>query len=86
LQEKREKQRLQLEQEARGESMDNASTKSSIPITEPESKIELMQKLMSVISVEKIPGIMAVRKGRVSCMLQNEFPLISDQNFPSRIY
>jgi predicted Zn-dependent peptidase len=78
FQEKREKQRLQLEQEARGESEDNASTKSSISITEPESKIELMQKLMTVISVEKIPGIMAVRKGRVSCLPPEEIPLISN--------
>ena len=76
LKEKREKQRLQLELEARGESEDTGSTKSSISINEPETQSELMVKLLALLSLEKIPGMMAVRKGRVSnfwlcCDLKN---------------
>lgn len=56
-----------MEQEARGESEDAGSTKSSISITEPESQNDLLLKLLGLLSVEKIPGMMAVRKGRVSC-------------------
>lgn len=66
LREKREKQRLQMEQEARGDSEDAGSTKSSISINEPETQNDLMGKLLSQLSVEKVPGMMAVRKGRVS--------------------
>jgi hypothetical protein len=66
FQEKREKQRLQMEQEARADGDDSASTKSSISINEPESHSDLMTKLLASLSIEKIPGMMAVRKGRVS--------------------
>lgn len=59
-----------MEQEARERDSEDASvggsTKSSISITEPESKSELQAKLLSLLVIEKIPGIMAVRKGRVS--------------------
>ena len=47
-------------------SEDPASTKSSISLNEPETQAELMTKMLAMISIEKIPGIMAVRKGRVS--------------------
>jgi hypothetical protein len=72
-QEKREKQRLQLEQEAKDRQSDlddtsAGSTKSSISINEPESQSELMAKFMALLTIEKIPGIMAVRKGRVSAL------------------
>lgn len=68
LKEKREKQRLQMEQEARERDSEDASgsAKSSISINEPETHSDLQTKLLAVIVIEKIPGIMAVRKGRVS--------------------
>lgn len=70
FQEKREKQRLQLEQEARERDSEDASisgsTKSSISITEPETQSDLQTKLQALLVIEKIPGILVVRKGRVS--------------------
>lgn len=41
------------------------STKSSISLQEPETQSELMVKLLAILSIEKIPGVLAVRKGRV---------------------
>lgn len=54
-----------MEQEARGDSEDTASTKSSISINEPDTQIDLLAKLLAMISLEKVAGMMAVRKGRV---------------------
>lgn len=56
-----------MEQEARErDSEDGGSTKSSISMNEPETQSELQTKLLTLLVLEKIPGIMAVRKGRVS--------------------
>lgn len=44
------------------------STKSSISLNEPETYQELLMKVLSLLSFEKIPGVMAVRKGRVSIL------------------
>jgi DNA topoisomerase 2-associated protein PAT1 len=70
LKEKREKQRLQMEMEGKREE-DESSTKSSISINEPETQNELMIKLLSMMPVDKIPGMMTVRKGRVSSKHSN---------------
>jgi hypothetical protein len=56
---------MQLELEGKRED-DESSTKSSISINEPETQNELMIKLLSMMPVDKIPGMMTVRKGRVS--------------------
>ena len=68
MKEKREKQRIQMEQEAKGdlEDISIGSTKSSISLNDPESQSDLLTKLLSIIQLEKIPGVLAVRKGRVS--------------------
>lgn len=62
-----------MEQEARMEAEDAASSKTSFSIAEPESRSELLQKLVTLLSIEKIPGLMTVRKGRVSCFLTKTF-------------
>lgn len=54
-----------MEQENR-DSEDAGSTKSSISINEPETQSDLLVKLLALLSIEKVPGMMAVRKGRVS--------------------
>lgn len=56
-----------MEQEQRDSEDASAcgSTKSSISLNEPETYNELQMKLLAIIAIEKIPGIMAVRKGRV---------------------
>ena len=71
FQEKREKQRIQMEQEAKGDLEDTSigSTKSSISLNEPESQSDLLAKLLAIIQLEKIPGVLAVRKGRVSFII-----------------
>lgn len=74
-QEKRDKQRQQLELENRGESEEAGSTKSSISINEPETQVELLAKLVALISIEKVPGMMAVRKGRVSLAFMQRLKL-----------
>lgn len=56
---------MQLEYENR-DSEDAGSTKSSISVNEPENTMDLLVKLLALISIEKVPGMMAVRKGRVS--------------------
>ncbi|XP_070503592.1 protein PAT1 homolog 1 [Chironomus tepperi] len=80
LKEKREKQRILMEQEAKGdlEDISIGSTKSSISLNEPESQIDLMTKLLNIIQLEKIPGVLAVRKGR--SLLKRLFPHIKDQS------
>jgi hypothetical protein len=59
-----------MEQEARDrqgeEDSSVSSSKSSISLNEPETQSELMTKLLALLSIEKVPGVMAVRKGRVS--------------------
>jgi len=60
-----------MEQEAKGdlEDISIGSTKSSISLNEPESQSDLLAKLLAIIQLEKIPGVLAVRKGRVSLIL-----------------
>lgn len=70
IQEKREKQRLQMEMEGKRDE-DESSTKSSISINEPETQTDMMIRLLSMIPVDKIPGMMTVRKGRVSLFSHN---------------
>ncbi|CAG9807897.1 unnamed protein product [Chironomus riparius] len=79
LKEKREKQRIQMEQEAKGdlEDISISSTKSSISLNDPESQSDLLTKLLAIIQLEKIPGVLAVRKGRA--LLKRLFPHIKDQ-------
>lgn len=55
-----------MEMEGRGDSDDHGSHKSSISVNEPETQADLLAKLLAVLSIEKIPGMMSVRKGRVS--------------------
>lgn len=60
-----------MEQEAREKQSESedasiASTKSSISISDAETLSDLMPKLLSLLTVDKVPGMMAVRKGRVS--------------------
>lgn len=76
LKERREKQRQQLEQENRGDS-DAGSTKSSISVNEPETQSDLLAKLIAALSIEKIPGMVAVRKGRN--LLKRIMPIIKEQ-------
>ncbi|CRL05200.1 CLUMA_CG017982, isoform A [Clunio marinus] len=77
MKEKREKQRQQQEQDSRNDNDENASTKSSISINEAETQSELMIKLLALLCVEKIPGMMAVRKGRN--LIKRIMPHIKDQ-------
>jgi hypothetical protein len=60
-----------MEQEAKGdlEDISIGSTKSSISLNEPESQSDLLAKLLTIIQLEKIPGVLAVRKGRVSIII-----------------
>lgn len=59
-----------MEQEERGdlEDISIGSAKSSISLNEPESQSDLLTKLLATIQLEKIPGVLAVRKGRVSVL------------------
>lgn len=70
-----------MEQEARERDSEEASTggstKSSISITEPETQSDLLAKLMTLLVIEKIPGILSVRKGRVSLIINFDEKLIN---------